>query len=261
MKQNPITRPIGLEAACAEIERVCSQASLYKRCGLRPPHLILPLDSGSGRTTFLEYMADSFRKAGVLPFRSGFEDYLEISLDGTLPQLRQAFASIDAAAVYTNRYSNMVALDISPLAQHLSESQLPEFLKNAKRICEDACVVFFVRSEPSRNEERLLEKLCEAVDHIQRLAVEPYRQEELCRILEKVLEDRGLEIRQREAFRRALAAWASEFAISCVKEAVAAAESLIPFADFSGFVPVVDAGSLEAMLRSRQRGAQRREGK
>ena len=84
MKQNPITRPIGLEAACAEIERVCSQAPLYKRCGLRPPHLILPLDSGSGRTTFLEYMADSFRKAGVLPFRSGFEDYLEISLDGTL---------------------------------------------------------------------------------------------------------------------------------------------------------------------------------
>ena len=41
---------LGLEAACAEIERVCSQAPLYKRCGLRPPHLILPLDSGSGRS-------------------------------------------------------------------------------------------------------------------------------------------------------------------------------------------------------------------
>ena len=243
MKKNPIMKPVGLETPCKEIETICSQALMYKRCGLRPPHLILPLDAGSGRTTFLEYMADRFREAGVIPFSSGFEDYLEICLDGTLPQLRQAFAAIDAAAVYTNFYQNIVGMDISLLALHLGESQLAEFLKNSKRICEYACGVFFVQSEPSRNEERLLEKLCETVGHI----------------IQKVLGDRGIEIRQEVLFRQALWDVVSEFAVLHVREAVDLAASLVPFADFSGFIPTVDENSLKAMAESWRRFGERRE--
>lgn len=259
MKKNPIMKPVGLETPCKEIETICSQALMYKRCGLRPPHLILPLDAGSGRTTFLEYMADRFREAGVIPFSSGFEDYLEICLDGTLPQLRQAFAAIDAAAVYTNFYQNIVGMDISLLALHLGESQLAEFLKNSKRICEYACGVFFVQSEPSRNEERLLEKLCETVGHIKRLTVEPYRKEDLCQIIQKVLGDRGIEIRQEVLFRQALWDVVSEFAVLHVREAVDLAASLVPFADFSGFIPTVDENSLKAMAESWRRFGERRE--
>lgn len=47
MKYCKITKPIGLEDVCNEIERICSEAHVYKQCGLRPPHLAIQLDSGS----------------------------------------------------------------------------------------------------------------------------------------------------------------------------------------------------------------------
>ena len=89
----------------------------------------------------------------------GLDDYIEIAFDGTLQQLKQAFAAIDSAAVYTNEYCNIIGMDISGISSHLGETQLTEFMKNCKRVCEHACVVFFVHTTPNRNEEKLMEKL------------------------------------------------------------------------------------------------------
>lgn len=111
MRHNDITKPIGLKEACDAIEHICSMAHVYKKCGMRPNHSIVQLDSGSGRTTLLEYMTDMFKQSQVLDFSSGLDDYLEISFDGTLPQLKQAFSVIDSAAVYTNKYSNIIGMD------------------------------------------------------------------------------------------------------------------------------------------------------
>ena len=79
MKRYDITKPIGLATPCKEIESTCSNAHMYKRCGLRPKHYIIPLDSGSGRTTLVEYMTDKYKEAGVLSFTSGLDDYIEIA--------------------------------------------------------------------------------------------------------------------------------------------------------------------------------------
>lgn len=97
MKHYNITKPIGLATPCKEIEGTCSNAHMYERCGLRPKHYIIPLDSGSGRTTLVEYMTDKYKEAGVLSFISGLDDYIEIAFDGSLQQLKQAFAAIDSA--------------------------------------------------------------------------------------------------------------------------------------------------------------------
>ena len=82
MKHYEITRPIGLRTPCAEIEKACREAHVYRRCGLKPGHFIVPLGAGNGRTTFIEYMADMYKEAGVLDFISGIDDYIEITLDG-----------------------------------------------------------------------------------------------------------------------------------------------------------------------------------
>ena len=71
MKHYDITKPIGLAIPCKEIESTCNNAHMYKRCGLRPKHYIIPLDPGSGRTTLVEYMTDKYKEAGVLSFTSG----------------------------------------------------------------------------------------------------------------------------------------------------------------------------------------------
>ena len=71
MKHYDITKPIGLATPCKEIESTCNNAHMYKRCGLRPKHYIIPLDPGSGRTTLVEYMTDKYKEAGALSFTSG----------------------------------------------------------------------------------------------------------------------------------------------------------------------------------------------
>lgn len=260
MKHYHSTKPIGLKTLCEEIENTCSKADLYKRCNLRPKHWIVPLDSGSGRTTLLEYMTDRYKAAGVLDFMCGLDDYLEITLDGTLQQLKQAFAAIDSAAVYTNEYRNIIGVDISGIAAHLGEVQLTEFLNNCKQVCEHACVVFFVHTNPSRNEEKLLEKLCETIDTIKRFTVEPYTQDDLCALIVKTIEEHGVEIRNASAFRAVLSDMVSEFDMSGVKDAVSVAKALIPFADFSGFTPTLDENTLQSVItKGWQHDAERKE--
>lgn len=259
MKHYDITKPIGLETPCKEIQNTCSKAHMYKRCGLRPKHYIIPLDSGSGRTTLIEYMTDMYKEAGVLDFGSGLDEYIEITLDGSLQQLKQAFADIDSAAVYTNEYRNIIGMDISNISSHLGETQFAEFLKNAKRVCEHACVIFFVHTSPSRNEEKLLEKLLDTVENIQRLEVDPYTNEDMCSLIEKAIVEHGIEIKRESVFHTELSEMVSEFCISNVKDAISTADELVRFADFSGFTPTVDENNLKSMITCWHNDAERSE--
>lgn len=239
--------PIGLATPCREIENTCRKAYLYKRCGLRPKHYIIPLDSGCGRTTLVRYMVYKYKEAGVLDFTCSPDDYIEISFDGTMPQLKQAFSVIDSSAVYANEYSNIIGMDISGISFHLGEKQFTEFLKNCKRVCEHAVVIFFVHTTPSRNEERLITKLCEAVDNIRLLEVESYTKEDICTLIIKTVAEHGIRIKHENTFREALENMVSGLNFVSAKDAVAAAWKLIDAADFSGSAPTVDKGSLRFM--------------
>lgn len=127
-----IPRPIGLESPCAEIESVCANAHLYKRCGKKPMHLIVPLDSGNGRTTFVEFLTDMYKKHGILSFTSGLDDYVEVTLDGSSTnKIAQAFSTIQEAAIYDNFYRNVAAVVISDVAKYINGPQLQEFLKES----------------------------------------------------------------------------------------------------------------------------------
>lgn len=259
MKHYDIKKPIGLNTPCEEIERACNKAHMYKRCGLRPKHFIIPLDSGSGRTTLVEYMTDKYKKAGVLDFTSGLDDYIEITFDGTLQQLKQAFATIDSAAVFTNEFSSIVGMDISSIASHLGETQLAEFMKKCKKVCDYARVIFFVHTTPNKNEERLLEKLCETVDNIKRLEIEPYTNDDMCALIIKTVAEHGVEIKHETVFCAVLSDMVSQFCISSVKDAITTADALVHFADFSGFTPVIDESSLKSMITSWHNDAERSE--
>lgn len=259
MRHNDISKPIGLTTPCKEIESTCRMAHMYRRCGLRPKHLIIPLDSGSGRTTLVEYMTDKYKEAGVMSFSSGLDDYIEIAFDGTLQQLKQAFAEIDSAAVYTNEFGNIIGMDISGISSHLGETQLTEFMRRCKVVCDHACVIFFVHTIPSRNEEKLLERLSGTVDNIKRLVVEPYTKEDMCALILKTIDDHGIKIKHEIAFREVLADLVSEFCIDSVRDAITTADTLVHFADFSGFIPVVDDNSLKLMITNWHNDAERSE--
>lgn len=259
MKQFEIRRPIGLDALCSEIEKVCRESYMYKRGGRRLDHLIVPLDSGSGRTTIIEYMVDKYKECGVLSFNSGIDDYVEVTFDGTLNQLNDAFRLIDDASTFDNEFSDLVAMDISNIAKHLNEIQLSEFLKKTKSVCDHSCVIFFVHANPSKNEEILLNKLCEAVDKIRRIDVEDYSQDNIKDLIIKDIEERGIEIMHSDVFQTVLTDIIEELSISSVKQALTIADTLVQFADFSSFTPVIDETALNNYISTWADGMERRD--
>lgn len=256
MKYRNIIAPVGLPAACAEVQSVCNQASVY-RCGLKPNHLILPLDAGEGRTTFLAYMTAMYQRHGVLPFASGLDDYLEITLDASsIQKLKQGFEGIDGG--YMNNYENIIGLDISNVANHMDGPQLPEFLFQVERLCDSACAVFFVRLTPSRAEEKLLDKLCDRVDHIKRLPAQPYTSEDIRDIIIRNITDHDVALQEETTFRAKLLEVVKDFGVADVRDAIAAARSAIHFADFNNhFTPTIDLQGIEAMVERWQQNTER----
>ena len=97
------------------------------------------------------------------------------------------------------------------------------------------------------------------VENIKRLSVEPYTREDICDLIVKFLEDHGTRISEEESFRKELQETVVSLDIMCVKEAAAAVEELVFYADFSGFVPAVDACSLKLLTESRKKGRVRRD--
>ena len=248
MEYHSITKPIGLHTPCKEIENTCGQAYLYRKCGLRPKHLVLPLDSGSGRTTFLDYMTQMYKLYGILPFTSSRDEYMEVILDASSPdQINKTFDIIDNAADYSNEYSNIVGMDISDVALHPGETQTAVFLKRSKDLCKHATVVFFIPSIPDKNEDKLLKQLCETIDNIKCLEVEPYSPNDLCTLIINNVANRGIKIQKDSAFRGVLLDMISELGVSSFKDAIMKADIL---AGLAGTSLTIDEKSVTLLMKT-----------
>ena len=73
------------------------------------------------------------------------------------------------------------------------------------------------------------------------------------------LAQHGIEIKHETVFQAVLTDMVSEFGITSVKDAISTAETLVHFADFSGFIPSVDENSLKSMITSWHNDAERSE--
>jgi hypothetical protein len=248
MNQYGIERPIGLDNICSEIEQICADAHVYKRCGLMPGNFIVELDSGNGRTVVMEYAVDMFKAAGVLPFSSGLDDYISLKFDGSLQQFKTCKNVIDSAAVYKNTYQELYEVDCIALASHASETQYKEFFRLFSDICGHACVFFFVPTQLSKNEERFVEKLKESFEDVKRIAPNEYTVEELTLIIEKSICDHGIEIERPKRVTSVLRSIVALYKISSVKDALSFATLAVRHADFSGFKPTIDDKCMKALV-------------
>lgn len=250
MKRVYITKPIGLREPCAEVETVCRNARVYQFGG-QLKHIVLPMDPGTGRSTFIEYLTSMFRAHGVLEFACSRNPYIEIAVDASSPkQVQETFNKINAAADYANKYKDVVGLDISDMANYQNQAQMKEYLQNVQALCKNAFVIFFVHANPSKNETDLINKTIEAVggqDKVKHLCISPYTKEDICALIVKFLTDHGIEAEQTPKFNKALLNVVSEFCLTGVKDAINTAQELVHFADFSDVIPVVNVGSLKSM--------------
>lgn len=263
MSKYEIKKPIGLTSLCNEVESVCKNACVYK-CGIRPKHLIVPLSAGSGRTTFVEYITDMYKKHGILDFFGSLDDYIEVDIDGSSSNnIVKGFASIRAGAVFKNNYSNIAVVNIEDMAKYLNAPQFTDFLREAKELCCNAYTIFFVSSVPTPNEEKLIAKLEENIgkSKICRAFVEKYTSEDICCLIEKTINEHSVTIECFQAFHSVLKDVVKSYNITEVKDAITVGEELIHYANFSGFTPTVDDKSIVMLADSRNKENKRSDSK
>ena len=106
-----------------------------------------------------------------------------------------------------------------------------------KSVCEQALVIFFVHSTPSKNEERLIEKITNNIKNVEKVYVSKYTSEELACITEKAINEHGVDIEDYDEFHNLLTDVVELYKVSCVNDAVVLANTLIKLADFSSFIP------------------------
>ena len=247
-----VERPFGLQGPCEMIEQICEQAHKYEYSGIRPGHFCLGLDPGIRREAFVQYTAYSFKKNRVLKFQCGLDDYLMISFDGSLQNLKKNFGIIESAAIYSNHYENVIGMDISAISEHLGETLESEFLKRLKEVCKHACVVFFVSGERTIYEQKLLNKISECIDDVKNLTVEPYTKTDICDLVTKRLTECGIEIRNQKTFCKVLHEVITNLSITTDKDAMKVANSLVDYAVFSDSSPYIDDCCLKSLIKQRR---------
>ena len=197
-------KPVALEYVVEAAESICNKSKLYSDYGMKPPHLVIPLDAGDGRSTVIRYIKSMFKKHRILNFDSGIDEYVDVILDGSLRQLRKAFSEIDAAAVYANYFTGIIAMDITALSTHLNESQCREFIENVQVYGKHGFFVFFIRTNPSVAEKRLVAKLTDTVPNIKELEIDPYSTNEICDIVLGNIKKRNISVTDEEEFKEDL---------------------------------------------------------
>lgn len=252
-----ITKPIGLNAICTLIEKNCIESVIYKKCGLMPPHYIVNINPGDGRTTLLEFMADAYKNSDVIDFHSGLDGFIEIKLDGSFSQFKKAAGEIDSAAVYYNSYRGIIGIDASALAIHKNETQWTEYLNLVREISKDAIIVLFILQQPTKNDLFVAEETMKVVDNMEMVDVEPYSKDELASIVERNIISKGVEIICSDEIHSILLNMVESKNIKSVKEALKLTETLIRSADFSKFTPVINNISVDKLLSNLSKSERR----
>lgn len=195
-------RPVGLDPVCNHMEQICTHSHHLSRC---PGHIMLTLDSGEGRTTLVEYMANLYKQHNILSFSAGPDDYLELSFNGSSPQMRKNFEIIEDASVYANcAFDGVITMDISNLAAPLQEAVIAEFVTLFHKTCAHASVLFFLPGTPNRNQVRLAERLQAMIPGITPFFQKSYTIQELTELTVRRLTESGIAIQDGPEFRKEL---------------------------------------------------------
>ena len=240
-----IIKPIGLDNFCDIVESIC-KSTVYKY--IRPPHLIVQLDPGPERLEALAYMAKMYKKYHILRFTCGPDDYLYLEkLNGDSTQkINDSFHLFSDGAIYENDFSNIGAINISEMAKHINAIQFKDFLNRTKNLCNTASVVFFVGSSMSQNEERMIAKLVNHIDHtIERIAPESYTNDMLANIIRKKIRSYGIEVENETEFLSMLKIILDGIEKTDMNAVDSLTEELLFYVDFTCFTPRITNQSLD----------------
>lgn len=242
-----VRKPIGLHEAIKAVEEVCDNAAAYARGGVKVQPLMLELGSGNGQTVFAHYVTDMLKTYKIRHF-GGLDHYLEFVTDGTLEQLREMFANIQSAAVYTNNYEGVVAIDITALGKVVMEKQMRYFLTEIVKVAKHATVILYISPDAVRNRKEIdliEEKVLDTFNHkICFIEVKPYTNAELAEMVVCNIDDRGITIEDDGNFMDTLESIVASQPHRVAREVEDLAEEIVKKADYSHFVATINTNRL-----------------
>ncbi len=242
-----IRKPVGLADAVTAIDVICQNSAVYMYGGATVPHLLLQLGSGNGQTVFTRYAANKLKIHNIRHF-GGLDTYLEFKTDGSMEQLKDMFADIQAAAVYTNFYEGVIAIDVSALGRVIAEKQMRYFLCEISKVAQHATIFFYISPDELRIQKEadaLIAKIMDAFkQRIRNIKVNPYTYTDLVEMVVCDIEDRGISIKDYEEFVDALGRIVSISPPKFAKETTEIAEKIIAYADYSSFTATIDSDNL-----------------
>ncbi|MBR3973507.1 MAG: hypothetical protein IKJ99_06115 [Oscillospiraceae bacterium] len=240
---NKVHKPIGLESAVREIERLCEYGLPYESSRIDP--MLIDLGAGDGQTTFTRYAARMLMKHKIRQI-VGLTTYLEFTVTPRKGQMRIMFGDIESAAKGVNHFEGVIAMDVTALCECVREEQTGYFLDCLRDIAKHAVVILYLSPVKSKNQARyaeLKEKLQKNLIGLRTIAVEPYTTGELTRMVLAKLDDYGIELEGN--LNEKLEQVVAESCLSCARDTEAIAETLARHARSDRFSAVLDLEALE----------------
>ena len=136
------------EQIAAFVERVCEKQNLHSAT-IRPPHMLIPLDSGNGRSRMARIIAKRYFEAKACAFSSR-DIFLDLTMSGTIQSINEVNAEIQTSAEYSNHFQGVIALNIDAILPHLGDASGAKFFELVSKIKKHATLMLFVPAECSQ---------------------------------------------------------------------------------------------------------------
>lgn len=246
-----IFKPIGVDKLCATVESVCANPYPYKITGIKPPHFAVGIDPGNGRTTILEYISDMYKENGVIDFTGGIADYAEITLDGSLQQLKLCIDTVKQSADYTNGvFKGVVGIDATKISGHQNETQAKEFETFFENVSDFAVIVFFTPVNMTAAEQRYTDKIKSKLADVIDFGNCVYTDTDYAEIMLRYLENCGIDFVQTESIVDTLVSAVNTLGVDSVPKAIKLAKNLIIKADYSDSIPSISDKQISEYCKS-----------
>ena len=141
-------KPALPETVAGFVENVCQKQGA-RASPICPPNMILPFDSGNGRSRMARIIAKRYFDAKACAFSSR-DILLEFTFKETVQHIYEVDAEIQANAEYANDYRGVIAFCIDALMPHLGEAAGNKFFELAEKVKRTAMLIIYVPADCSR---------------------------------------------------------------------------------------------------------------
>lgn len=237
---NTIKIPIGFESIKKELNNFIDEKNIYQNTDLTPGHLIVNLDPGFGRSTLANYITNLVEKYKLLDLDSGIRNFIEIKFDGTYKQFQESFSQIREEAIYKNKLSHVISLEIENLLSRNSEINFDDFIDNCIEFSNDCLIIFFVNYDLSDNELSNINKLMAKIPNIKTTSTNKYTHADYTYIIISSIEDYMIQIQDINETYDFVQRLVNKENVKSIEDAKTIAKDLLKYVDFENRILNID---------------------